>query len=164
MAQQTRPAQPTLAAALAAAVWTAETVSCVVTSHNTRESRGASVAAACLAATLLDGLVAVIHVTKSHGQAQAPTIARGMIEGLLDLALITTNRSTLQSLTLSTVEGRIKSGEVIMAYGKDEDSSFLSAARSRLREEKRRREALRRKGVRPLSIGDKFKKVELPLR
>jgi hypothetical protein len=121
------------------------------------------VAAACLAATLLDSLVAVIHVTKSHGQAQAPTIARGMIEALLDLPLITARPTTLDSLTLSTAEGRIKAGEAIMARRHDEDDrDFFAAGRSSWREEKKTRERLRRQGIRPSSIEDKFKKTALP--
>jgi hypothetical protein len=61
--------------------------------------------AAGISATIIDGLAAVVELVNGNGQAHAATVARGMIEALLDLALLCNDPNYVRSMILMTQSG-----------------------------------------------------------
>src|SRR5438105_2972610 len=139
-----------------AAATVAESLSSTLARYKTRISRGPKLAAACVAATIADGLVAVIHVVDSHGQGHAPTLARGMIESMLDLEMVCTNADYLKPLRLATAQGKIAIGQQFLSQAKMLTKEQQDAVRADLREQALIVEDLERQGIKPLSIEEKF--------
>ncbi len=145
--------------AIHAAATVADALGTSLARYKTRASSGPMLAAACLAATIADCLVAVVHVAGSHGQAHAPTLARGMIESMLDLEMLCTNGDYLKPLRLATALGKIKVGERFLAQATMLSSEQRDAVRANLREEHSIRDKLKAQGVEVLSIEKKFKRA-----
>src|SRR5438477_8718707 len=133
-----------------AAATVAESLSSTLARYKTRISRGPKLAAACVAATIADGLVAVIHVVDSHGQGHAPTLARGMIESMLDLEMVCTNADYLKPLRLATAQGKIAIGQQFLSQAKMLTKEQQDAVRAALREQALIVEDLERQGIKPL--------------
>ncbi len=119
---------------IGAAITVADALGNTLARYKTKFARGPMLAAACLAATIADGLVAVINVVGSHGQGHAPTLARGMIESMLDLEMVCTNADYIDPLRLAAAQGKIATGQKFLAQGEMLTPEQQQAVRADLRD------------------------------
>lgn len=101
----------------------------------------------------------MIRLVDSHGQAHAPTLARGMIESMLDLEMVCANPEYLKPLRLATAQGKIVAGEKYLAQAQMLTQEQQDAVRADLRQQATTVHELKRQGVKPLAIEDKFKRA-----
>lgn len=113
-----------------------------------------------MAATICDNLVAVTRVVDSHGQGHAPTLARGLIESVIDLELVCDNHDNVKPLMLDTAKGVIRLCETLLVDAKSSNNLERDALIRRLRQERKTVDELERQGVKPLRLEDKIKKIK----
>jgi hypothetical protein len=138
----------------------ADALATALSQYKVRTTAGPLIAAACLAATICDNLVAVVRVIDSHGQGHAPTLARGLIESVIDLELVCDNHDNVKPLMLDAANGVIRVCEALLVDAKSADDVERDGLIKRLRQERETVYELGRQGVKPLRLEDKIKKVK----
>ena len=102
--------------------------------------------------------VAAVSV-HDHGQAHAATLARGMIESMLDLELVCANPDNIDPLRLMTAQGKIVAGQEYLAKATVLTTEQRRVVAADLKKNAALVEKLKRAGVKPLDIKTKFKKA-----
>jgi hypothetical protein len=127
--------------------------------YPTRVKQGPRLAAAAIAASISDGLVAVITLVGSLGQAHTPTVVRGMIESIADLSLICENEDFIKPLMLNAIDGKVKLGNGLLnssVYSEEERAQLLDA----LKDQGAKLKGLQKAGIKPLRFQDKLKRID----
>ena len=142
--------------AISFATLTAEQLCTTLARYVTRFSKGPMVTAACLAASIADGLVALVRVLDSRGQGHALTLAREIIESLLELEMICVDSDSILPLWLANAQDRVQLGEQFLMEVKDLPYDLRTAVAADIAGETALLKLLERRGVKRLGVYQKF--------
>jgi len=114
------------------------------------------VTAACLAASIADGLIALVRVLDSRGQGHALTLAREIVESLLELEMICVNSMSILPLWLANAQDRVQVGEQFLIEVKDLPYDLRTAVAADIAGQTALVKNLERRGVQRLGVYEKF--------
>lgn len=143
--------------AISFASLTAESLCTTLARYDIRFSNGPMVAAACLSASIADGLVALVRILDSRGQRHALTLAREVIESLLELEMICVNsKFSILPLWLANAQDRVQLGEQFLIEVKDIPYDLRTAVAADIAAQTALVKMLERRGVKRLDVYEKF--------
>lgn len=134
----------------------AESLCTTLARYEIRFSKGPMVAAACLAASIADGLLALVRVLDSRGQGHAPALARQLIDSVLELEMICVDPKTIFALWLATAQDKVELGEQLLMQVKDLPYDLRAAVTTEIAEQARVVSSLARRGVERMGAQEKL--------
>ena len=144
--------------AIDAAATVARTLGDTLRRHQTREIESGMLAAACLAATITDALVATVEVVDSPGQSHAGTLARSTVEAFVDFELLCLDAGNLKHLRLNAARGTIKTLSAWLRHHDDApaDAERVTRTHREMADAQDLIDELKAEGAQQLRMAEKF--------